>query len=124
MFINFSCIIYISIDNSENLAEDKLQLITKGKEEVRIIHTNCSGQLEDPFVKVSVVEKTSDFDYSATENSKKITVNDNGDGSYNVTFSDSLDVGTYRVIFELFDKYGNKMSENFANFIVVDKPNI
>ena len=35
-----------------------------------------------------------------------------------------LDVGTYRVIFELFDKYGNKMSENFANFIVVDKPNI
>ena len=114
----------VSIDNSENLAEDKLQLITKGKEEVRIIHTNCSGQLENPFVKVSVVEKTSDFDYSATENSKKITVNDNGDGSYKVAFSDSLDVGTYRVIFELFDKYGNKMSENFANFIVVDKPNI
>ena len=114
----------VSIDNSENLAEDKLQLITKGKEEFRIIHTNCSGQLEDPFVKVSVVEKTSNFDYSATENSKKITVNDNGDGSYKVTFSDSLDVGTYRVIFELFDKYGNKMSENFANFIVVDKPNI
>ena len=114
----------VSIDNSENLAEDKLQLITKGKEEVRIIHTNCSGQLEDPFVKVSVVEKTSDFDYSATENSKKITVNDNGDGSYKVAFSDFLDVGTYRVIFELFDKYGNKMSENFANFIVVDKPNI
>lgn len=114
----------VSIDNSENLAEDKLQLITKGKEEFRIIHTNCSGQLEEPFVKVSVVEKTSDFDYSATENSKKITVNDNGDGSYKVAFSDSLDVGTYRVIFELFDKYGNKMSENFANFIVVDKPNI
>ena len=89
-----------------------------------MINTNCSGQLEDPFVKVSVVEKTSDFDYSATENSKKITVNDNGDGSYKVAFSDSLDVGTYRVVFELFDKYGNKMSENFANFIVVDKPNI
>lgn len=114
----------VNIENNQNIPNDKIQLITKGTEENRTIKANYLGQLEEPVIKVSALEKTSDFDYSDTENSQKITIKDNGNGSYKITFSDSLDAGIYRVAFELIDKYGNKKSENFVNFVVVETPSI
>ena len=41
----------LEIENSENLAEDKLQLISKGTKAIREIAVNYSGKLEEPYIK-------------------------------------------------------------------------
>lgn len=119
----------VSVENVGDLAKDKLQLITKGTEELRTINIKCSGQLDEPVIKITALEKTNDFEYSTTDNSQKIIIKNNVDstsinGNCEVTFSKSLAEGTYRIMFELYDKYGTKKTKNFVNFIVVDKPKI
>ena len=117
----------VNVENSDNLAEDKIQLITKGVEENRTINIKYSGQLEDPSIKIIALEKTGQFDYNSTDNSQKIViknnVNSNINGNCEVTFAKSITEGAYRIMFELYDKYGTKKTESFVNFIVVENPN-
>ena len=36
-----------------------------------------------------------------------------------VSFGSNVPKGTYRILFELYDGYGNKKTESFVNFIVL-----
>ena len=123
----------VEIENDNNIPEDKLQLITKGNSETRNITVKCKGanELEEPYVTITALEKTGKFDYTCTSNSKKITCT--GEKSFTTTnteksnvitvkFAEDIKEGTYRIKFELYDKYGNKKTENYANFVVADTP--
>lgn len=123
----------VEIENDSNIPEDKLQLITKGKNETRNITVKCKGtnELEEPYVTIITLEKTGKFDYTSTSNSKKIictgetsfaTTDTEKSNVITVKFAEDIKEGTYRIKFELYDKYGNKKTENYANFVVVDTP--
>ena len=123
----------VEIENDSNIPEDKLQLITKGKNETRNITVKCKGtnELEEPYVTIITLEKTGKFDYTSTSNSKKIictgetsfaTTDTEKSNVITVKFAEDIKEETYRIKFELYDKYGNKRTENYANFVVVDTP--
>ena len=108
----------------EGIEADKLQLIKSTTEETREIRINYEGTIETPYVNITILEKTGEFQYSETDNTKKITLDKSNvsgtiDGqTVRVTFGEKLNSGTYRILFELYDRYGTKKSEDFANFIV------
>ena len=90
----------------------------------REIRINYEGTIETPYVNITILEKTGEFQYSETGNTKKITLDKSNvsgtiDGqTVGVTFDQKLNTGIYRILFELYDKYGTKKSEDFVNFIV------
>ena len=121
--------ISVNLVEVENLATDKLQIIKQGEATERTMNLQYSGLLEEPIVKLTVLEKTGEFQYVETSDCSEIilTINDNetkeitglqSTQNIKVHFNENLKEGTYRILFELFDKYGNKKSENLINFIV------
>lgn len=124
-------------ETGETLPADKLQLITKGAQEIRTIDLTYNGGLINPKVKISVLEKTGDFDYTVTESSKKMQIssaenltftggvaeiNLNATQDFNVVFANTMQEGTYRILFEVYDEFGGKKTEDWANFIIVENP--
>ena len=102
----------------------KIYKYKKGKEETREMTLSYEGILETPYVNITILEKTGEFQYSETDNTKKIILDKSNvsgtiDGQIvKATFGEKLNSGTYRILFELYDKYGTKKSEDFVNFIV------
>lgn len=116
------------IDNGE-YEENKLQLIQSGEAEERTIKLEYEGNLEEPYIKITMLEKTGEFTYEATKNSSNIlskieglevteSTIDSAGKEITISFGDNVSVGTYRVLFELYDKYGSKKTESIVNFIV------
>ena len=88
------------------------------------------GELEEPKVKITALEKTGEFTYEETENSKKIITKLESVSVEQITslaesqeiliiFEDDIQIGTYRIKFELSDKYNENKQECIINFIVL-----
>jgi hypothetical protein len=120
------------IQNMQNVASDKIQLINKGEKAERSIGLNYNGTLNNPNVKITILEKTGEFEYTNinnTDNANKIKIEINEKETYEISnitnnanltinFSDKLSVGTYKILFELYDDNGEKQTESVTNFIV------
>ena len=117
-----------SVDISEN---SNMQLIESGTEESKTITLEYNVEtLEDVYVKIETLEKTGVFTYEETDESDLISVKigeaevltysleESGNIEITAEFSSKIDVGTYRIYFELYDKYGTKLTEDFVGFIV------
>jgi len=115
--------------NLEELKETQLQLIRNDNRE-RTINLQYIGELEEPKVKIIALEKTGEFTYEETENSKKIITKLESVSVEQITslaesqeisiiFEDDIQIGTYRIKFELSDKYNENKQECIINFIVL-----
>ena len=73
-----------------------------------------------------MVEKIAPFEYTNTKNSSNIILdytefkNLKENQEITINFGKNLNEGTYRVIFELYDKYENKLTETIVNFLVIE----
>ena len=119
-----------NVNQIEGISSDKIQLITKGQEENRSIKVKYSNlsELSNMKIKVKAVERTGEFEYTETTNSKnKISIDnmelDVGDAQnlekdVNITFKEGLNAGVYRILIELYDEYGQLKTSDYVNFIV------
>ena len=118
-----------NINQIEGTSSDKVQLITKGQEGNRSIKINYSNssELKNMKVKVKAIERTGEFEYKETSNSKnKISIDTTElnvgnakelDKDINITFKEGLNIGTYRILVELYDEYGQLKTSDYVNFI-------
>ena len=118
------------INQQEGISSDKIQIIKQGQEESRSIKINYSNssELQNMKIKIKAVERTGEFEYKETNNSQnKIDINmpeidttnkNELEQNVNVTFKDSLKAGTYRILVELYDEYGQFRTCDYVNFIV------
>ena len=104
--------------------KDNAQLVENTSAEQRTVKlstdvVNISGAQ----IKMKLLERTGQFKYEETSNSKKISATVNGTATQNieVNFAKSMKLGTYRVVFELYNENNKKLTETFVNFIVIDK---
>lgn len=111
-------------------AENANQIIRKEENAERTIKLEYNSNLISPKIKVKALERTSPFTYEETQNSRKISTTLEGNEiseitsileaqSINLSFGEELEVGTYRIVFELYDRYNRKITETFVNFIVI-----
>ncbi|MDO4282626.1 MAG: hypothetical protein Q4D02_03240 [Clostridia bacterium] len=121
-----------NVNPIEGIASDKLQLIEKGtktERSMRIVFTN-SSELQNMKMKLKAVERTGEFIYSETDNSKDkikvetVEINTTNQSSIeqdiNITFSNDINVGTYRILVELYDEYDELRTLDYVNFIVFE----
>ena len=118
------------INQQEGIASDKIQIIKQGQDESRSIKIKYSNssELQNMKIKIKAVERTGEFEYKETNNSQnKIDINmpeidttnkNELEQNVNVTFKDSLKAGTYRILVELYDEYGQFRTCDYVNFIV------
>lgn len=73
------CGLDFSVGSVSGIPDDKVQIISKGKDETRMIWLSLEGSdnIEEPVAKFSVLEKIGEFDYAETSNSSKITIEGN-----------------------------------------------
>lgn len=119
-----------NINEMEGIELDKIQLIENGKEEKRNIKINCSNisKLKNMKIKIKAVERTNEFEYIETENSKnkidietkEINLEEKStlEKDVTVTFNKEAKLGTYRIIVELYDEYEKLRTYDYVNFIV------
>lgn len=94
---------------------------------IKIRYSNTS-ELKNMKIKVKAVKRTGEFEYQETSNSKnnisiettELNVGDekNLDQDINITFKEGLNTGTYRILIELYDEYGQLRASDYVNFIV------
>ena len=94
---------------------------------IKIRYSNTS-ELKNMKIKVKAVKRTGEFEYQETSNSKnnisiettELNVGDakNLDQDINITFKEGLNTGTYRILVELYDEYGQLRASDYVNFIV------
>ena len=105
---------------------ENVQIIKKADNETRTINLQYTGTLEEPKVKIKLLEKTAPFEYINTENANNITVSVtelvtlSASQEITLNFGKNLNTGTYRVVFELYDKFENKLTESLVKFIVIE----
>ena len=74
---------------------------------------------------VTIQKRTNSFvyeTYEGTDMPEKITTSTislEQEQTVTANFGSRVPEGTYRILFELYDKYGNKKTESFVNFIVL-----
>ena len=119
-----------NINKQEEIASDKIQIIKQGQDENRSIKINCSNssELQNMQIKIKAVERTGEFEYKETTNSTKqisidttkidIANKDSLEQNINITFKSGLQSGTYRILVELYDEYGQFRTSDYVNFIV------
>lgn len=108
----------------------QIQLITGNQEENRRIKVKYSNfsELKNMKIKIKAVERTGEFEYKETGNSKnKIDIDtielnaiDKKDveQNINITFKKELKKGTYRILVELYDEFDELRTSDYVNFIV------
>ena len=119
-----------NINQIEGISSDKIQLITKGQEEKRSIKINYSNssELKNTKVKVKAIERIGEFEYKEASNSKnKISIDttelnigneESLEQNINIVFKNGLQAGTYRILAELYDEYGQFRTSDYVDFIV------
>ena len=108
----------------------QIQLITGNQEENRSIKVKYSNfsELKNMKIKIKAVERTGEFEYKETSNSKnKIDIDTielnavdekNVEQNINITFKKELKKGTYRILVELYDEFDELRTSDYVNFIV------
>lgn len=108
----------------------QIQLISGSQEENRSIKVKYSNlsELNNMKIKIKAVERTGEFEYKETANSKnkididttELNVVDEKDveQNINITFKKELQKGTYRILVELYDEFGELRTSDYVNFIV------
>ena len=120
--------------NETAIEADKLQLIQKeeiqeGQTEERKVKLQYEGSFEEAKVKIKTLERTGPFAYEETEDSNKIDISIEEATTNEITtleeeqeivlsFGSEMKGGTYRIVFELYDKYNKKRTECLVNNIV------
>jgi hypothetical protein len=119
------------IKSDESQMADEIELINKGISTEKTISLAYNGNFENPKVKIKVLEKTGEFEYAQTDNSKKIKIKVDGvetdeitklsdTNEVTVNFADSVEEGTYKIVFELYCDQDVKKTESIVNFIVYE----
>ena len=123
----------VELINDTDIPGDRIQLIENSKEQQRAIKLNyIKGEIENGKAKIKILEKTGEFEYENITNSSKIKVKSSNQEiteianlanaqQLQLNFAKGVGKGTYRVVFELYDDYGNKITETYLNFIVIDE---
>ena len=119
-----------NINQIEGISSDRIQLITKEQEEnrsIKIKYSN-SSELKNMKIKVKAVERIGEFEYKDTTNSNdKINIDkteinveneENLEQNINIIFKAGVNAGTYRILVELYDEYGQIKTSDYVNFIV------
>ena len=78
-------------------------------------------------LKIKVEEKTGEFEYQETVNSKKISadtqeismVEQELEQDVNITFGENIQSGIYRVVVELYDEYGELRTQDYVSFVTI-----
>lgn len=119
--------------NNQDLTVDTVQLVENSDAKKRTIKLNYKeGNLKDSKIKIDKIEKIGEFEYQSSSNTAKIKVkssnvevfeiaNPSETQELEVNFAKGISAGTYRIVFKLYDKYENELTESFVNFIVIDK---
>ena len=105
-----------SINQVSGIDTDKIQLIPTDEETTRSIKIEYSnsGELQNAKIKIKAVEKTGEFEYKETNNSKKIVIEKQEiyalnqrkiEQNLNIIFSKNLQKGTYKILVEICDEY-------------------
>ena len=79
-------------------------------------------------LKVNTLERTWEFEYTETQNSKNNIIIDlteqtlkdetNLEKDVNITFKNGIKKGTYRILVELYDEYDKLKTADYVDFIV------
>lgn len=79
-------------------------------------------------LKVNTLERTWEFEYTETQNSKNNIIIDlteqtlkdetNLEKDVNITFKNGIKKGTYRILVELYDEYDKLKIADYVDFIV------
>ena len=118
------------VNAQEGVEDEELQII-KNEEEttrnIKIEYENAS-ELKNMKIKIKAIERTGEFEYQETTNSKnkitlektEININETNEGEQDikVTFQKGISKGTYRIQAELRDEYDNIKTMDYVNFIV------
>ena len=114
--------------NNEQISIDKLQIIPYNEVSERIINLKYKGQLEDPKIKIRIQKLVKPFEFAdIVDNLIKITLNDVeikeiteilNSQDIKIVFNNSLEQGTYRILFELYDNNETKKTEDYVDFII------
>lgn len=118
------------VNAQEGVEDEELQII-KNEEEttrnIKIEYENAS-ELKNMKIKIKAIERTGEFEYQETTNSKnkitlektEININETNEGEQDikVTFQKGISKGTYRIKVELRDEYDNIKTMDYVNFIV------
>jgi len=104
--------------SKEDTQKDKIALITK-EDYTRNIKINYDGTLQEPYIKIQLYKKAGTFTYTQIENTITQEVLQNVQTENTTTFDASKiqEEGTYRILVELYDQSGNKITEDTINFI-------
>ena len=106
----------IDLNQDSGIDTDKIQLIPTDEETTRSIKIEYSnlGELSNAKIKIKAVEKTGEFEYKETNNSKKIVIEKQEiyalnqrkiEQNLNIIFSKNLQKGTYKILVEICDEY-------------------
>ena len=118
------------VNAQDGVSDEELQII-KNEEEttrnIKIEYENAS-ELKNMKIKIKAIERTGEFEYQETTNSKnkitlektEININETNEGEQDikVTFQKGISKGTYRIQVELSDEYDNIKTSDYVNFIV------
>ena len=105
--------------------DSNVQLIENGVEASKTVTLSYNGNIDGANVVITKMERTGEFTYEETTNADEISISEGSsitslESTQDITinFSSSIETGTYRIYFELYDSYGNKITEDFVGFIV------
>ncbi len=120
----------IKTEINEDISNNQIQLIENDKDENRSIKVQYvnSSEFKNMKIKIMAVERTGEFEYKETNNSKnKISIDvseidladqTNVEQDINIIFNKNINSGTYRILVGLYDEFDDLKTFDYVNFIV------